>query len=167
MINKDKILPESAYLDHRLVKAPYLRYAGIIDINDNDKVYKYDLRLVQPNSEMVSTDIIHSLEHLLAVATRRYIDGIVDISPMGCLTGFYIVTINQPYEKLIIALEKAFQDILEFTEVPFANEIQCGSFKNHNLEGAKQYAQIMLDGRDNWEIGAKNAMNKTSNAELH
>ncbi len=166
-MTNNKNLPESATLDHRYVKAPYLRYAGIININNKDKIYKYDLRLMQPNAGLIPTDILHSLEHLLAVAVRRYIDGIVDISPMGCLTGFYIVTINQPYEKLIIALEKAFHDILDFTEVPFANEIQCGAAANHNLTGAKEYAKIMLDSRDNWEIGARDAMNMSKDVELH
>lgn len=166
MINKQK-LPESAFLDHRLVKAPYLRYAGIIDIDDKNKVYKYDLRILQPNAGMLPTKIVHTLEHLLAVTTRRYINDIVDISPMGCFTGFYIVTINQPYEKLIVSLEKAFKDILDFEEIPFANEIQCGAATNHDLAGAKKYAQAMLNERDNWEIGARNAMNKTENVELH
>jgi S-ribosylhomocysteine lyase len=159
--------PESASLDHRLVKAPYLRYAGVINVDAKSKIYKYDLRLIQPNSGSVSTNILHSLEHLLAVAVRRYIDGIVDISPMGCLTGFYIVTVNQPYEKLIVAIEKAFKDILEFDEVPFANEIQCGAAKNHDLIGAKKYAKMMLDGRGDWEIGARDAMNITESVELH
>jgi S-ribosylhomocysteine lyase len=160
-------LPESALFDHRLVKAPYLRYAGIIELKSGDKIYKYDLRFVQPNSELIPTAILHTLEHLLAVTMRQHIDGIVDISPMGCLTGFYIVAINQPYDKLIIALAKALRDVSEFKEIPFANEIQCGAAKNHDLVGAKKYAKEMLEGQANWEIGAKNAMNQSANVELH
>jgi S-ribosylhomocysteine lyase len=165
-VTEDK-LPESALFDHRLVKAPFLRYAGIIDVNDQDKIYKYDLRLTQPNVEYVPMPILHALEHAMAVAIRKYIGGIVDFSPMGCQTGFYVVTINQDYDKVASALEKAFRDVLAYDEVPFANVIQCGAAKNHDLPGAKVFAQRMLDGRSNWEVGARDAMNTSADIELH
>ena len=162
MKNKNE-LPESACLDHRLVKAPYVRCSELIEIDNKNKIYKYDLRLIQPNTDMISVKILHSLEHLLAVAMRRHIDGVIDISPMGCLTGFYITSINQPYDNMVTALEKSFKDILAFKNVPFANEIQCGSAASHDLKGAKKYAEFMLEKRDNWEVGAKDAMYSTDN----
>lgn len=163
----EKKLPESASLDHTKVKAPYLRTAGVITVNEDNKIYKYDVRFLQPNTALMPTPILHSLEHLLAVTMRKHIDGIIDISPMGCLTGFYLVTLNQPYDKILDVLEKSLRDILLFTEVPFANVTQCGSAALHDLSGAKKYAQLMLDGRNNWEIGGKLGENLTSNVELH
>lgn len=164
---EEKVLPESASLDHTKVVAPYLRLAGIVDVSNADKLYKYDVRFTQPNVEYVPTAVLHALEHLLAVTMRQYLTGIVDISPMGCLTGFYIVAIDQPYEKLLYGLEKALRDILLCTEIPFANKLQCGAAENHDLAGAKKYAQMMLDGRKNWELGGKTQMNLTGNVELH
>lgn len=150
-------LPESASLDHTKVKAPYVRTAGIITVDDKNKIYKYDVRFQQPNTKLIPMAILHSLEHLFAITLRNHISDIIDISPMGCQTGFYLIALNQPYENILDALEKALLDVLTFTEIPFANVTQCGSAKHHDLPGAKKYAQIMLDGKDNWKIGGKTA----------
>ena len=37
------------------------------------------------------TAAIHTLEHLLATYLRDELKGIIDISPMGCRTGFYMI----------------------------------------------------------------------------
>src|SRR5699024_11815148 len=37
------------------------------------------------------TAALHTLEHLLAVNLRDYIEGVIDLSPMGCRTGFYLI----------------------------------------------------------------------------
>jgi S-ribosylhomocysteine lyase LuxS involved in autoinducer biosynthesis len=66
-----------------------------------------------------------------------------------------LVVIDQSYEKVLVGFEKALRDIFAFTEVPFATVIQCGRADHHDLVGAKKYAQLMLDGRSNWEIGAQ------------
>ena len=53
-------------------------------------VTKFDLRFCQPNHKALSTDALHALEHLLAENLRRQIDGVIDLSPMGCRTGYYV-----------------------------------------------------------------------------
>jgi len=35
--------------------------------------------------------------------------------------------------------------ILEAKEIPAANEVQCGNYRDHSLEGAKKYAKLVLD----------------------
>ena len=164
--NKNK-LPESSSLDHTKVKAPYIREAGIIVVDDKNKIYKYDIRLIQPNSGLIPSPVLHSLEHLLAVTMRNYTGGIIDISPMGCQTGFYLITLNQSYKDVIDIFEKSLHDLLAFQEVPFANVIQCGSAGYHDLLGAKKYAQIMLDGKNNWAIGGKVCNNESNSVELY
>ena len=82
---------ESFALDHTRVRAPYVRLAGIYPLAQ-EKIAKYDLRLAQPNKEALSTGALHSLEHLLAVYFRRHQEHIIDISPMGCRTGFYLIS---------------------------------------------------------------------------
>ncbi len=42
-------------------------------------------------------------------------------------------------------------DILTATEVPAANEIQCGWGANHTLEGAQNAAREFLAARADWE----------------
>ena len=40
--------------------------------------------------------------------------------------------------------------MLEATEVPACNEVQCG-FASHSLEGAKALAKEFLDKRNQWD----------------
>lgn len=73
-------------------------------------MYKYDIRLKQPNKEHMEMPALHSLEHLSADIIRNYSDHIVDFSPMGCQTGFYVSLINHnDYEDLLNILEKHLQ----------------------------------------------------------
>ena len=47
--------------------------------------------------------------------------------------------------------EATLQDLLAATEVPAANEIQCGWGAHHTLEGAQRAARDFLRERDQWE----------------
>ena len=81
---------ESFQLDHRKVVAPYVRKAGVLNGQHGDVVTKFDLRFLQPNKEAFGTAAMHGLEHLLANFLRESLTGIIDLSPMGCRTGFYL-----------------------------------------------------------------------------
>lgn len=85
---------ESFELDHNTVKAPYVRLVGT-EQNGDALVEKYDLRFLQPNKDALPTGALHTLEHLLAVNMRDELKGIIDISPMGCRTGFYMIMWDQ------------------------------------------------------------------------
>ena len=136
---------ESFELDHRKVKAPYIRKCCVLDGAKGDQVTKFDIRFLQPNVEAFGTAAMHGLEHLLAHELRSEIDGIIDLSPMGCRTGFYLtVWGNREQVEIKEALEKALKLVLEATEIPAANEIQCGNYKDLSLFGAKEYAKEAL-----------------------
>lgn len=137
---------ESFELDHRIVKAPYIRKCCLLEGEKGDMVSKFDLRFLQPNKEAFGTAAMHGLEHLLAHELRKEINGIIDLSPMGCRTGFYL-TIWGDREALEIknALEIALKKVLNANEVPAANEIQCGNYKDLSLFGAKEYAKEVLN----------------------
>jgi S-ribosylhomocysteine lyase len=82
---------------------------------------------------------------MLAVAIREHRKGVVDISPMGCRTGFYLTEIGAPDLMGVgEALRKALKGILDFTNVPAANEEQCGNWKDHDILKAKGYARLFL-----------------------
>src|SRR5690606_28298722 len=91
---------ESFELDHTRVRAPYVRLAGRYQGPRGDVVTKYDLRLVQPNRAELPTAALHTIEHLLAGYLRdalpREEGVIVDGSPMGCRTGFYLTVLGEP-----------------------------------------------------------------------
>ncbi|UII57954.1 S-ribosylhomocysteine lyase [Cytobacillus spongiae] len=142
---------ESFNLDHTKVVAPYVRLAGVSEGQHGDKIYKYDLRFCQPNKEHMEMPGLHSLEHLMAEHSRNHHSTIFDVSPMGCQTGFYLSVINDDsYENVLELLEKTLHDVLEATEVPACNEVQCGWAASHSLEGAKEIAREMLSKKAEW-----------------
>lgn len=146
-----KMNVESFNLDHTKVAAPYVRLAGIKEGVNGDVIRKYDIRFKQPNVEHMKMDALHSIEHLMAENIRNYTDKVVDLSPMGCQTGFYLTMINHDdYGDVLYVLEKTLDAVLEATEVPACNVVQCGWAANHSLEGAKQLAKEMLSKKDEW-----------------
>ena len=146
-----KMNVESFNLDHTKVVAPFVRLAGTKEGIHGDEIYKYDIRFKQPNEEYMEMPGLHSLEHLMAENIRNYSEQVVDVSPMGCQTGFYLSVINHTnYDEILEILEKTLQDVLEATEVPACNEVQCGWAASHSLEGAKEIASEMLSKKDEW-----------------
>lgn len=137
---------ESFELDHRIVKAPYIRKCCLLEGEKGDKVTKFDIRFLQPNKEAFGTAAMHGLEHLLAHELRSKLNGIIDLSPMGCRTGFYLsVWGDRNPEEIKEALESALEAVLEAKEIPAANEIQCGNYRDLSLFGAKEYAKEALE----------------------
>ena len=71
---------------------------------------------------------------------------------MGCQTGFYVSLLNEPdYQTALNLIEETLKDVLNATEVPACNEVQCGWAASHSLEGAKALAKRLLDHRSEWE----------------
>lgn len=142
---------ESFNLDHTKVKAPYVRLACVTDGDHGDKIYKYDLRVCQPNQDHMEMPALHSLEHLMAELSRNHSDKVIDISPMGCQTGFYVALLNLPeYDDALNLIEATLRDVVVATKVPACNEVQCGWAASHSLVGAQQIAQYLLDKRSEW-----------------
>lgn len=151
MTTQKKMNVESFNLDHTKVKAPFVRLAGVKEGVNGDVIHKYDIRFCQPNKEHMEMPALHSLEHMMAEFSRNHTDKIVDISPMGCQTGFYLSVINHDdYEAVLEILEKTLNDVLTATEVPACNEVQCGWAASHSLEGAQEIARKMLSKRNEW-----------------
>ncbi len=148
----EKMNVESFNLDHTKVKAPFVRLAGTKVGVHGDEIYKYDVRFKQPNKEHMEMPALHSLEHLMAELARNHTDKLVDISPMGCQTGFYVSFINHSdYDDALEIFATTLTDVLAATEVPACNEVQCGWAASHSLEGAKALAAEFLDKRDEWK----------------
>ncbi len=140
-------IPESFRLDHQKVRAPYVRLAGVKETPRGDRIEKYDLRFVQPNQDALSTGTVHTLEHLLATYIRSHLEGVVDISPMGCRTGFYMVVLGEPGPKKVLeAFRETLKDVVNHTEpVPGVSELECGNYRDHDPQGARAWAQRVLE----------------------
>jgi S-ribosylhomocysteine lyase len=138
---------ESFQLDHTKVRAPYVRNAGVYKGSTGDYLTKFDLRFLQPNKGEMPTSAVHTLEHLLAGYMREELQGIIDVSPMGCRTGFYLIIWgDRKEEEIQPALVSALKKVLQTEEVPAANEIQCGNYRDHSLFAAKEYVKLVLKG---------------------
>ena len=136
---------ESFELDHRIVKSPYIRKCCLLTGRKGDNVTKFDIRFLQPNKEAFGTAAMHGLEHLLAHELRSRLEGIIDLSPMGCRTGFYLsIWGDREASEIKEALELSLKEVLKATEIPAANEIQCGNYRDLSLFGAKEYAKEAL-----------------------
>lgn len=143
---------ESFNLDHTKVKAPYIRLVGKIEGEHGDVIYKYDIRFCQPNECFMEMPALHSLEHLIAENIREHLNSVIDLSPMGCQTGFYLTVFNNnDDEEIFKAIELTLEDVLHAEEVPAENEVQCGNARSHSLEGAQKYAKKMLDRKNEWK----------------
>ena len=138
-------------IDHRIVKAPYIRLDSFKEGKNGDCVFKYDLRFTQPNKEFIKSDALHSLEHFLLYGFRKNVSSFLGVAPMGCHTGLYLFLLND-YEPdcLVSYLSRVLQDVLLANEVPLATEETCGHAANHCLDGAKKIANDMLSQKELW-----------------
>lgn len=133
-------------LDHTRVRAPYVRLAGLYRGERGDVVSKFDLRLVQPNRAEIPTAALHTIEHLLAGYLRAALGDLIDASPMGCRTGFYLTVFGEPDEAgVAAALTRALGAVREHIgEIPGCSEARCGNYRDHSLSGAKAWAESIL-----------------------
>ena len=145
-------LLDSFTVDHTIMKAPAVRVAKMMKTPKGDDITVFDLRFCVPNQEILSEKGIHTLEHLFAGFMRDHLNGngveIIDISPMGCRTGFYMSLIGTPDETRVAnAWQAAMHDVLKVqdqNQIPELNVYQCGTYEMHSLEEAKQIAQNVV-----------------------
>lgn len=150
-MNQPRMNVESFNLDHRTVAAPYIRLADKKVLPAGDVISKFDVRFTQPNKAHLEMPVVHSLEHMFAEHSRNHSDRVIDFSPMGCQTGFYLILQGEWAQEDVQELVAAtLTDITTATEVPAANEVQCGWGANHTLTGAQEAATTFLAHRDEW-----------------
>lgn len=146
-------LLDSFMVDHTKMPAPAVRVAKTMKTPSGDTITVFDLRFCRPNKEIMSERGIHTLEHLFAGFMREHLNSdtveIIDISPMGCRTGFYMSVIGSPTEQEVAnAWAASMQDVLDVqsqSQIPELNIYQCGSYKMHSLKEAQEIAQNVLD----------------------
>ena len=146
-------LLDSFKVDHTKMTAPAVRQAKTMTSKSGDDITIFDLRFIAPNKGALSGRGIHTLEHLYAGFMREHLNSdtveIIDISPMGCRTGFYMSLLGRPDEKDVAkAWEASMRDILTVAsedDIPELNIYQCGNYKMHSLADAKATAQAVLD----------------------
>lgn len=146
-------LLDSFKVDHTIMKAPAVRVAKTMKTPKGDIITVFDLRFCRPNQEIMSPKGIHTLEHLFAGFMRDHLNAadveIIDISPMGCRTGFYMSLIGEPSEQRVAdAWLAAMKDVLNVedqTQIPELNIYQCGTYTEHSLADAQASARQIIE----------------------
>lgn len=120
-------------------------------------VVTYDIRMKKPNGgDYLSNASLHTFEHLFATYARNseLSDEVVYVGPMGCRTGFYILIRDSvPYGQAIELVKSSFEYILNFNgEIPGSSRQECGNYREHDLQGAKETAADMLKVLEEWKI---------------
>ncbi|MCC4250141.1 MULTISPECIES: S-ribosylhomocysteine lyase [Microbacterium] len=139
---------ESFTLDHTAVLAPYIRLIGTESGPRGDVISNFDVRLVQPNEGEIPTAGIHTIEHLLASLLRDRIDGVIDISPFGCRTGFHLIMWGEPdLGDVVTAVTdslRAIAEDVEWEDVPGTDAFSCGNYRDHSLHTAREWSKAVL-----------------------
>ena len=118
------------------------------------EVVTYDIRTRKPNvEEVMENGAIHTLEHLFATFVRnsKFKDNIIYFGPMGCRTGFYFLTTKMSHEDALALTKDALKFVADYEgEIPGVSAIECGNYRDHDLEGAKREGKDQFEVLKNW-----------------
>ncbi len=140
---------ESFQLDHTKVRAPYVRKIAVEHGPKGDAITNYDIRLVQPNEGEIPTAGLHTIEHTIAGLLRTRLEGVIDISPFGCRTGFHLIVWGEPSPaEVATAIKASLADIAErvtWADVPGVSAVECGNYRDHSLHSAREWCKLVLE----------------------
>lgn len=121
--------------DHNALQ-PGLHFCG-----ESHGVSTFDLRFKKPNAgDYIDCAALHTIEHLLATVLRNSEkkDDIIYFGPMGCRTGFYLLTVNLTKKQVLALLKDCIAEAVALDETPGAKKEECGNYLEHDLVGAKR-----------------------------
>ena len=121
-------------------------------------VVTFDLRFKKPNTgDLLSNSEMHSVEHLIATLLRNSAqkDAIIYFGPMGCQTGFYFLfdETKLSCENAIELLKQSFASAALFErEMPGKSAIECGNYRNLDVESGKSVCKFYADLIADWTV---------------
>ena len=128
---------------------------GFYISREDDNVITYDLRTRKPNNgDYMSNAAMHSLEHMFATYARNsaVTDKVIYFGPMGCQTGFYLLVKEERPQTVLSVLKETLEKVITHEgEVFGASEIECGNYKNLDIDKAKNECSRYLDVLNSYE----------------
>ena len=121
---------------------------GLHESMEMHGVTTWDLRFKKPNAgDYVSPKALHTIEHLLATVLRNSArkDDVIYFGPMGCRTGFYLLTVNMNYDEVLTLLKQSCAVAFDFEEIPGNKREECGNYLEHDLGEAKREIAAYLE----------------------
>lgn len=114
---------------------------GIYISRIDGDITTFDLRTRTPNAgDYMDNITMHSVEHMLATLLRNseISENVIYFGPMGCQTGFYLLTRDLEPEKVLEILKKCLYDVVYVEEKMYGDQRkECGNYKNLSIESAK------------------------------
>ncbi len=114
---------------------------GIYVSRVDGDITTYDLRTRIPNAgDYMDNRTMHSVEHMFATYIRNSAisDNVIYFGPMGCQTGFYLLTRDLTNEQVLDAVLDTLQKIIDHEAGMFgAEQKECGNYRNLDLQDAK------------------------------
>ena len=139
---------ESFKIDHNKLNP------GIYVSRVDGDIVTYDLRTRKPNcGEYMDNATMHSVEHMIATYIRSSLlaDDIIYFGPMGCQTGFYLLVRNGDNEKVLSVLRDTLKKVISHEgEVFGASQIECGNYRNLDIELARKECSAYLKVLDSY-----------------
>ena len=128
---------------------------GIYISRIDGDVITYDIRMKKPNGgDYLSDKELHTIEHLFATYVRNsiYQNLIIYVGPMGCRTGFYLLTRDTLSNQQALDLTReSFSFISTYnSEIPGSQKSECGNYLEHDLYGARAVASEMKEVLSDW-----------------
>ena len=112
-------------------------------------VTTYDLRTRIPNAgDSMDNLTMHSLEHMFATYVRNSEigDSVIYFGPMGCRTGFYLLTRDVAGETVVRVVKEVLGAIVAHDGEMFgASRKECGNYRELSLDAAKAEAKRYLE----------------------
>lgn len=128
----------SFQIDHTKLKPGI--YVSQLDKVGKENITTFDIRVCEPNKNMMAPAVAHTVEHLMADFLRNQSelkDYVLYFGPMGCLTGFYLLLEGEWTSKQVLYdLSVAFETCSKAKLIPGASEVECGNFRLNDLKGA-------------------------------
>lgn len=114
---------------------------GVYVSRVDDNLTTYDIRMCQPNvDKALDPKAAHTIEHIGATLLRNgpYKDKIIYFGPMGCMTGFYLITQDLDFETVKMLVKEVFLTISSWQqEIPGAKKEECGNYTYMDLDQAR------------------------------
>lgn len=124
------------------------------------EVLTWDVRMKRPNAgDYLSTGCLHALEHLLATYLRNapQKDHVVYVGPMGCRTGFYVLTQGLSPDEALDLVREGFRSAAAHEgNIPGASEPECGNYRDMDPAAAKAEAVRMTELLTGWSADKMN-----------
>ena len=122
-------------------------------------VTTFDMRTRKPNSgEYMDNLTMHSFEHMFATYIRNSSigDSVIYFGPMGCRTGFYLLTRDVEPQTVLDQTKSALMQIISHEGKPFgAARKECGNYRGLSLAAAKREAERYLSVLESSDVDFK------------